>query len=471
MERPNILLIMTDQQRGDCLGIEGHPVLQTPNLDHLAATGVRFSRAYSACPVCVPARRTLLTGQKPSSHGVFNNHDTLLEGPTLPGELSKAGYQTHLVGKLHMYPKRKLYGFHSSDWADSATPIPSMSDYDRFLVREGVHIPYAGVAHGISDNGVAVRPFHLDEKYHFTNWCTSRAIEFIDRRDPTVPFFLTVSYHQPHPPLTPPKVYYDRYMNMELPEPYVGDWARVFDGPQRGLGVGSWRSAVDPAVMKQFRAAYYGCINHIDDQIGLLLRTVPSNTVILFCSDHGEMLGDHQWTRKRNAFEPSARVPFIINFPKKANLEQGSVREEPVELMDVMPTLLDIAGVAIPESVDGKSVLPLLNGESSWRDYVHGEISNIATLNSGMQYLTNGKRKYIWYPGTGVEHYFDLTNDPREMTNQADNPEYQDEMAYWRRTLVTELSGRPEGFTDGIVLKVLGGPTKSCLPEFENRGR
>jgi hypothetical protein len=88
-----------------------------------------------------------------------------------------------------------------------------------------------------------------------------------------------------------------------------------------------------------------------------------------------------------------------------------------------------------------------------------------------MQYLTNGKRKYFWYPGTGMEHYFDLTNDPREMTNQTDNSEYQDEMAYWRRSLMTELSGRPEGFTDGIALKVLGGPTKSCLPEFENRGR
>ena len=117
--RPNIVLFMTDEQRGDCPGIGGHPVLQTPYLDELAATGARFRHAYSECPVCVPARRTLMSGRKPASHGVLMNAGGLLDGPTLPGELSRAGYQTHLVGKLHLSPLRKLYGFHSSAWADS----------------------------------------------------------------------------------------------------------------------------------------------------------------------------------------------------------------------------------------------------------------------------------------------------------------------------------------------------------------
>jgi len=462
-DRPNILLIMTDQQRGDCLGIEGHPVLQTPNLDYLAASGVRFRSAYSACPVCVPARRTLMSGRKPSSHGVLNNYHTRLDGPTLPGELSRAGYQTHLVGKLHLHPERKRYGFDSADWADG--PAGENTDYARFLRREGVRMPGAAIAHGINGNGWTARPFHLEERLHFTNWCTDMALEFLERRDPTVPFFLKVSYHQPHQPCTPPQVYYDRYMRMELPKPRVGEWARVYDGAVRGLEPNSWRVSLEPALMKQFRAAYYGCINHIDDQIGRLLNAVPSNTVILFCSDHGEMLGDHQWIRKRNAFEGSARIPFIIRFPKEMGIRQGIVREEPVELMDVMPTLLDAAGVSIPESVHGRSVLPLLRGNAEWRRYVHGECSSIPTLNSGMQYLTDGKRKYIWYPGTGEELYFNLEQDPDEMNDLSRDPEYRQEISSWRAALAAELAGRPERFSDGTRLLTVGGPTPPCLPD------
>ena len=144
-DRPNILLLMTDQQRGDCLGIEGHPVLQTPYLDHLAAEGVRFRHAYSACPVCVPARRTLMTGQTPFHHGVMMNYDTALSGPTLPGELAQSGYQTHLVGKLHLWPHRKLYGFCSADWSDGPG---HGGDYDTWLEAHGIRHPYAGLSHG-----------------------------------------------------------------------------------------------------------------------------------------------------------------------------------------------------------------------------------------------------------------------------------------------------------------------------------
>ncbi len=465
-KRPNILLIMTDQQRGDCLGIEGHPVLQTPYLDELATTGTRFSRCHSACPVCIPARRTLMTGRRPASHGVLMNYDTWLDGSTLPGELTRAGYQTHLVGKLHLWPHRKRYGFMSEDWADS--PLVG-EDYQRFLRDNGVRMPEPGVAHGCSQNGYVARPWHLPEHLHFTNWCADKAMEFIARRDPTVPFFLKVSFHQPHEPCTPPQVYWDRYMDMDLPEPYVGDWARVFDAPRRGLPVDAWRIAVDAAVMKQYRAGYYGTINHIDDQIGRLLKWVDRrNTIVLFLSDHGDMIGDHQWLRKRNAFEGSARVPFLMRLPDSMGGMKGQVRSEVVELMDIMPTLLETAGVDIPDRVDGRSVLPLLRGAvPEWREYLHGECAIVPTAGSGMQYLTDGHRKYIWYPGTGEEHYFDLDSDPCEMHNLVGSAGHGGEIACWRKRLVAELKGRPEGFTDGATLKTLGGPTPLCLPGFE----
>ena len=141
-DRPNILLLMTDEHRGDALGIEGHPVLQTPYLDSIGGGGFHFRRAYSASPVCVPARRTLMTGTKASTHGVFMNYDTRLDLPTLPGTLSQNGYQTHLVGKLHLHPLRKLYGFDSSDWADGPEQDDTSkthNDYQTFLLENGVY--------------------------------------------------------------------------------------------------------------------------------------------------------------------------------------------------------------------------------------------------------------------------------------------------------------------------------------------
>ncbi len=464
--RPNIVLFMTDEQRGDCLGIDGHPVLQTPYLDELAATGTCFRRAYSACPVCVPARRTLMTGKKPASHGILMNAVGWLDGPTLPGELSRAGYQTHLVGKLHLFPRRRLYGFDSSVWADSPSGPPASDDYQLFLAREGARSWNPGIAHGAHQNGWVARPWHLPEHLHFTHWCADQALDFLHRRDPTVPFFLKVSFHQPHQPCTPPQPYWDRYMAMDLPEPVIGDWARVFNGPQRGLSVTSWRTALTPELLRQYRAGYYGAINHIDDQIGRVLVALPPNTVVLFVSDHGEMLGDHQWIRKRNAFEGSARIPFLIRMPPDPRWEavRGQVRDELVELMDVMPTLLDIAGVDVPERVEGRSLMPLIRGEQpSWRTFLHGECAIVPTLDSGMQYLTDGRRKYIWYPGTGNQHYFDLENDPDEMEELSASPAHQTDIEDWRARLVAELDGRPEGFVADGKLCVTGGPAAPVM--------
>lgn len=466
-DRPNILLLMTDQQRGDCLGIDGHPVLQTPNLDHLAATGLHFRKAYTACPVCIPARRTLMTGRTPAGHGVLMNYQTWLGGPTLPGELAKAGYQAHLVGKLHLWPHRKLYGFGSAEWSDAPRP-DRMDDYQRFLRRHGLSGSRLSAAHGMNSNGWNARPWHLEERFHFSNWCADMAVDFLGRRDPTAPFFLKVSFIHPHQPCTPPRDYYERYMAMDLPPPVVGDWARVFDEPQRGLPVASWRTALDPQVMKQYQAAYFGSVNHIDDQVGRILEILPRNTIVLFLSDHGEMLGDHQWIRKRNAYEPSARIPFIMRLPGSMGIEQGHRCDRLVELMDVMPTLLEAAGAPIPETVEGHSLLALARGEEEgWREILHGECAEVPETGSGMQYLTDGRWKYVWWPGTGGEQLFDLENDPRERHDLADDPGHIADLKTWRERLIERLDGRPEGFTDGRRLLTLDGPTPFCLPGHE----
>jgi len=461
LQRPNIILITTDQQRGDCLGIENHPVVQTPLLDWVAASGTRFSRAYSACPVCVPARRTTLTGRKAVNHGVLCNAQLDLPYPTIASCLRDAGYQTHLVGKGHFGPAPTECGFETASWADS--PRAGRDDaYQLFLRKAGIDWPRASDAHGMPSNGYPVRSFHLDERFHFTNWCVDGAIDFVTNRQDDRPFFLMVNLLHPHQPLTPPDFYYRRYMDMDLPEPFVGDWARVFDGPVRGLPPECWRLCLDPIVMKQLRAAYYGSVNHIDDQLArLLYRYVMSpNTIVLFTSDHGEMLGDHQWLRKRNPFEPSARVPFMIKLPEQLGIRQEQVIDQPIELMDIMPTLLDLAGAPIPDSVDGQSVVPLMRGQTDgWREYLHGECNDVPSSDSGMQYLTDGKVKYIWLPGQGRELFFDLVHDPNEMCDLSDAVQRAGEVALWRSRLIEELKGRPEGFTDGNSLLKLDGPT------------
>ena len=476
-EQPNIILIMTDQQRGDALGIEGHPVLQTPCLDWIAQSGTRFTNAYSECPVCMPARRTIMSGQRPATHGVLGNYNTWLHGPTLPQVLRDNGYQTHLSGKLHLWPLRKGYGFEWMNLSDGpgASPEERDSDYMRFMRRERPEELHPQISHGIAGEGFPVRPWHLDERLHVCNWATDMAIDFLERRDPTRPFFLNLSYFHPHPPITPPQIFYDRYMAMDLPDPVVGEWARVYDAPQRGLQWHNPRQSLDPAVMKQYRAAYFAQISHIDNQIQRLFSSIAmidgvdlSNTVILFASDHGDMLGDHQWHRKSVAYQGAVRIPLLLRLPDRLREEQGVVVDDPVGLQDIMPTLLDAAGVAVPDTVDGRSLVPLTrDADAEWREYIHGEIHQIPLANTGMHYLTNGRRKYVWYPGSDREEYFDLERSAAEEVESSDDAAYADEIARWRDLLTGELAGRPEGFVRDGRLACLGASTPIVLPGFE----
>jgi len=465
--RPNLVLITTDQQRGDCLGLAGHPVVQTPYLDQMGAQGIHFRCGYSEHPQCIPARRTLMTGQTAARHGVPHNFNAPLEGPTLPGELTKAGYHTHLVGKLHLHPQRKLYGFMSADWSDGPYG-KSAGDYARWLESEG--IPARQIeAHGCNVNGWVARPWHLEERYHFTNWCTERAIDFLERRDPTVPFFLNLSYFHPHEPCTPPQNYWDRYIDAEHPDLIDAEWSHKKDEYESGLPVASWQTRLSPALLRQFRAGYYGCINHIDDQVSRVLSRLPQDTVVMFTSDHGEMLGDHQWIRKTRALEPSARVPFLMKLPKSLGIESGQTRTEVVAWQDIMPTLLDAAGVEIPETCEGRSILGLLRGEP-WRERLHGEMAQCGGERTGMHFLTDGKGKYIWEPGLGRELFFDLEKDPGERANLAADPAWTDTVADWRADLIKRLEDRPEGFVKDGRLVIFDGPMPWARREYLEKG-
>lgn len=449
--RPNFLVIMTDQQRGDCLGLEGHPVLLTPSMDQIGASGVHFTRAYSTSPTCIAARRSFLSGQFPATHGMVGYRDWVDWDPpaTLPQVLTDNGYHTFLAGRsMHQHPSRRRYGFnhmviHSWD-----------SDYNDWLVSRqppGSAGPYGG---GVMHNDWTARPWHMPEGLHPTNWTVNTALEFLRKRDPAAPFFLVTSFVAPHPPLNPPAFYMERYLRMDLPPPMIGDWA--VPPPNGGVGDGPSPERVDlkGEALRSARAGYYGLINHVDDQIRRLLNPVDgvdvwtqNNTVVLFTSDHGEMLGDHYLWRKAQPYEPSARIPLLIRAPERFGLRRNSRVDLPVALEDIMPTVLDMAGIPVPPSVEGKSLLPLMRGKPGpWRDFLHIEHAPLHHT------LTDGREKYIWFAADGREQFFRLSDDPQERRNLVAVPGEQDRITHWRTLLIQELKNRPEGFSDGRKL-------------------
>ena len=461
--RPNIVLITTDQQRGDCLGCAGHPAVETPYLDHMAEQGVRFTRAYTAVPSCTPARAAILTGMDQWNHGrlTMTGTDSLEYPATLPGELAKAGYHTYAVGKMHHHPQRKLYGFHHMVLDESGRRFGNfVSDYHRWF-EQNKDGPYGYRDHSIDWNSWMARPSHLPEHLHPTYWTASEAIRFVEQlRDPTKPFFLWLSFARPHSPYDPPRVYWDMYINNpNIPKPVIGDWTAPFD--RRADDVNAPFTRRSDEEIRRARAGYYGNITFIDHQIGRFLyefaradRQAFENTLFLFTSDHGDMLGDHHHWRKTYAYEGSAHVPFLIQFPKAWDVRRGWACDRVVELRDIMPTFLDAAGVEIPDSVDGKSVLPLCFGTSDeWREFIQGEHTLSYGMEWGNQWVTDGKEKYIWFHHTGRELFFDLEKDPGECRDLSKDPGYQDRIELWRSRLaqINEERGDPRGQNGKLV--------------------
>lgn len=459
--RPNVLLIMTDQQRGDCQGIDGHPVLMTPNMDAISGAGTRFSRAYSTCPVCIPARRSLMTGLFPSSHGVvgFNETDEWDEATALPTALRDAGYQTGLVGRnMHLYPPRKRYGFeqmvtnasHYRDWLERRLPAETFQRGGGYYATGPMH------------NDWTARPWPWDEGLHQTNWTVSEALRFLKDRDTSAPYFLVVSFLAPHPPLVPPAFYMERYLRLQASPPVIGDWAAPPPDGGRGRDVADLHVDLQGEALNAARAAYWGLINHIDDQLRRLLTPVEdnidrANTIVVFTSDHGEMLGDHNLWRKSVPYEGSARIPLSIATPPRMGLPSGQVVDRPVALEDILPTMLDLCGVGVPDGIDGRSLAPFLRGESpDWRPWLHIEHSE--GMNDLPHHtLTDGREKFIWFCAEGREQFFDLLADPAECTDLIASPPDQPRIERWRRALIAELADRPEGFSDGARL-IAGRP-------------
>lgn len=479
--RPNVLLVMVDQWRGDCLSVAGHPVVRTPYLDLLASKGARFTRAYSATPTCVAARASLMTGLRPATHGRVGYRDYVPwdYDTTLPGEFTKAGYQTQAVGKMHFYPERSQLGFQNVI-LHSPTGIVRMARQhgkDPDLVDD--YLPWLRAQlgrdatyfdHGVNSNSWVARPWDKPEHTHPTNFVATQAADFLRRRDPRKPFFLMASFNAPHPPYDPPGWALQQYLDVEMPDPPVGDWVGIFADRDNPANPGSPVATIDEHSLRRARAGYYGHMAHVDQQVNFLLEAmdhhgVRDNTFVCFLSDHGEMLGDHHLFRKSVPYEGSARVPMLLSGP---GITEGTVNADAVvELGDVMPTLLELAGLPIPETVEGCSFARLArrgHDGPEWRKLLHGEH---VVFGQSMQFLVTATEKYIWHSGSGREQLFNLADDPHETRDLALRPDHAARLEYWRRELIQRLKDREEGFTDGTQL-IPGKPVHPVLSHLRD---
>jgi choline-sulfatase len=449
----NILFIMDDQHRGDCLGCDGHPVVQTPHLDQLAAEGARFTSAYSSTPTCTPARAALLTGLSPWNHGMLGYASVPEQYPyEMPTALKEAGYYTCSIGKNHWTPQRNKHGLDECilDESGRAQNPEFKSDYRCWF--SSVAPTQDPDATGIGFNDYTARPFALDEHLHPTRWTGDVAVNFLEQYDKEQPFFLKVSFARPHSPYDPPQRFWDLYKDAEIPERHIGDWAGRFEARSSDRD-DLWHGDLGAEAARTARIGYYGNITFIDEQIGrmrdvLEARGMLENTLILFVSDHGDMTGDHHLWRKSYAYEPSARVPMIIRWPESlVEASRGQVREEPVEIRDIFPTFLDATGSAPARELDGKSMLELARGNAGdWRAWIDLEHDVCYGKNNHWTALTDGKTKYIFHAFDGEEQLFDLANDPGEIHDLAKVAAHEESLATWRARMVAHLEHRGEAW-------------------------
>ena len=449
--RPNILWYCSDQQRWDTIHALGNPHIRTDALDALAASGVAFTRAYTQSPICTPARATFLTGRYPASHHVYRNGNAYFPAheKLVTKRFAEAGYDCALVGKLHLaaakqHEVRTDDGYRVFLWSHHPTPDQAFGhDYENWLRHEKKVDPaelYANVNY-FCGPGVST-------EYHQTTWCSEMAIRFIsERRDR--PWMISVNPFDPHGPFDAPPEYLRRYDPATLPLPRFreSDIARQ----RQFLPIDQQtKHAEDPRVRKKIvpvsadghdavasahndydalevKANYYAMIEQIDDQFGRILQALRDsgqldNTIVVYMSDHGEMLGDHGLILKGcRFFDGLVRVPLILSWP--GQFACGLRSDALVETVDVAPTLMDACGLAVPDVMQGKSLLALLQGKADpslhkravvceYRDAMGGHADH-----SHASMVFDGRHKSIFYHGHDLAELFDAQEDPQEFEN------------------------------------------------------
>jgi choline-sulfatase len=424
MFRPNLLFIMPDQLRSDFLSCYGADFIDTPSIDSLADEGVLYPNSYSPSPVCVPARCVLLTGRDAMANGVLGNQHFLRSDLEQTGVrtwaqiLSEAGYLTASIGKMHFYPWDASLGFEHRVICEDKRWLDIEDDYYHHLAGKGLRKLHGRDHEGYQENrGAIICPYDLDDSWD--GFVGAQAERFLREYDDERPFAAMIGFPGPHCPYDPCAEYAAMFdpADMPAPAPYVEAHDRhLREGNVRG-NLAAWNgvdySEFTEAHMAKVRAHYAGLVKQIDHQVGRILQALEEtgrldDTVILFASDHGDMLGDHGLIGKGNFYQGSCRVPMLVRRPGSAG---PHVDESLVSLADVTATLLALAGVERPAYYDSIP-LPGLGLDGQRRERIFGFLGN-ALMNF------DGRHKWVKY-SSGEQLLFDLETDPQETTNLAD---------------------------------------------------
>ncbi len=452
-DRPNILFIVSDQMVAALTGVYGHPVVQTPHLERLATEGVRFNSAYTPFPLCSPGRACIMTGRHASEIGAWDNGALLrADQPTFAHYLANAGYDTVLSGKMHFVGPEQQHGFRKRLTTDIYSSDFNWVKPEWIAIKETngqdcesvmAHRPSYN-AKGYTGDGVTIDEWHnalsYDEETHF------RAIEYLRSRArgrSDDPFLLCASYHHPHEPFWPPREYWDMYDGAEIAIPdFPDNLAETYSMMDRNLNAyhGVHRYDLrDPVSLYRLRRAYYGLVTYMDRKVGELLDTLRAtglaeNTVVIFASDHGDMLCEKEMVQKRCFYEWSCRVPLIIRFP--GGWKAGNSVNTAVSLLDILPTFCDLGGVDDRLPYDGGSLLPLLETDEPDR-----LIFSQAHEAVGMPCIMarQGRYKYNYIHGCEPQ-LFDLESDPGEWHNLANDETYSVVADSLRRNILDRFS-------------------------------
>ena len=458
-KRPNILFIMTDQQRSDTIRALGNRAIRTPVLDSLVQNGTAFTNCYTPAPVCVAARSATITGVAPHLNGCTSNNESPMQLPSIMQVMQEAGYRTQGIAKMHFNPQADaLWGFDSRDISEEGARRPnSRNDFYTYLNENGY-------GHLLEPQGLRSemyyipQPSQLPAEHHHTTWVADRAIDFLERRDREQPFFLWSSFIKPHPPFESAVPWNRLYRAADMLPPHRPEgFNRMLSYWNHYQNRYKYRDkGYDEMLFRTIKAMYYACISFIDYNLGRILDALGEdikNTLILYTSDHGEMLGDYGSVGKRTMLNPAVKIPLIMQAPESAN--PGQRIDTSVSLLDIFPTFAAAAGLDLPPpSPDGMDLFAIEAGNTE-REYAYSQFSE---GNTGLYMIASCDLKYIYSAADRKEWLFDLRIDPLETKNWAGNAGYHVQLRALRRTLIERFE------RDGYDLAIDNGSWREFEP-------